>query len=168
MRTDDDGAPLVHRVAAPSNPEIEARLGLDQLLARSRALQSREARERAAKKIEEESDLIRERRMRMAQLSAERFEWKPIASVAIFEVQTCSHCGDKHSVFRGFGLRYERKANPEVKRFAAADCLDKGLPFEMEELVSSMPVCASCIHEQVAAGRSDPSYTFIPGKRASE
>lgn len=167
MRTDEHGAPLVHRVEQPSDPVKEARMGLDLLLKRAEALRSREAREKAAKAIEDESEAIRQRRIRQAALLAERFEWKPIASVGIFEVQTCCNCGRDHKVFRGWGTRMQRKADPNIRRFVAAPCLDKGLPFEIELLEASAPVCHVCLAEFVADPERPP-YTFTPSRRSTD
>lgn len=167
MRHAEDGGPLVHRVVKPVDPAIEARLGLDQLLAKSEALRSREAREKAAKALDEETDAIRARRIAQAAALAARFEWKPVASVAIFEVQTCSNCGKEHSVFRGWATRMERKADSNIKRLAAAPCLDRGLPLETDYLESSASVCIQCL-QAYALNLEAPAYEFHPTKRADE
>lgn len=138
-------------------------MGLDQLLARGNAILSREARERAAKHAEEELDSVRAKRMRMAQLQAERFEWKPIAAAVLFEVQTCANCGQKHTFFRGFGTILQRKAD-FLERWAAADCLDRGLPFQRRQIETAAPTCALCFMDFCTEPPPAP-YEFHPDRK---
>jgi len=160
MRTSDDGSPLVHRVTTDAQIMRESREGLDVLLKRSSAIQSRDARERAARLLEEESEAVRQRKIRQAQLLAERFEWRPVAAVAIFECQACKTCGHFHYVFRGFATRMERKADT-IKRLASAECLDRGLPFERELMATQVPVCVDCLDKYVGQP-GEPSHTYVP------
>ena len=162
MRLDEDGEPLVHQL--PKDEHIrEARLGLDELLAKGRALVSREKREKAMKTLEDELEATRQRRMKLAQAAAERFEWRPIASLAMFEEQTCANCSTKHTMFRGFGILYQRKAKFE-ERWQAAPCLDRGLPFQRRVIQSASAVCISCI-EEWAAPPDFPPYEFHPERK---
>jgi hypothetical protein len=163
MRTEEDGSPLVHRVVTDSDVRREAQLGLDDLLARGRAELSRDARERALKRLTDESDVVRERRMKAAQAAADRFKWNPIAAVVMFEQQTCQNCGVIHSLFRGFGTLYQQKAS-FVERWEKAECLDRGLPYQQRVLPSSVPCCVDCISEFVS-DEVQPPYEFHPERK---
>lgn len=167
MRTDEDGLPLVHRVDKPSDPMIEARQGLDVLLAKGQAILSREARDRARRALEEESDAVRKRRIEQAIALAARFEWKPVAAVALFEQQECMNCGNKHTHFRGWAQRMEQKANPNIKRLVGAECLDRGLPLETEMLQGAAQVCITCLNHFVGTP-AEASHTFVPNGRSYE
>lgn len=159
MRTEDDGGPLVHRVVSDSEYRREAQMGLDELLAQGRLIRDREARERAAKKTEEELEVARQRRMRKAQEDADRFAYKPIAALAMFEEQTCRNCGSVHSMFRGYGTLYQRKSSFDEK-WERADCLDRGLPFQMRTMPGATPVCSECIGT-FSAPADLPPYEFV-------
>lgn len=160
MRTSDDDEPLVHRVRTDRDEKREAQMGLDVLLAKARVIQDRDARERAAKQSEEELEAVRQRRIRQAQILAARFEWRPVASVILFEDQVCRNCGRVHSLFRGFATLMERQSD-SIKRLTAAQCLDPGLPFQRREIPSTAPCCAECL-ERFIVPPSEPSYTYVP------
>lgn len=163
MRTDEEGDPLVHRVQTDAEISREAHMGLDELLALGRAEQSREARERAAARTHDELEAVRQRRMRLAQAQADRFEWKPIAALAMFELQQCANCGTEHTVFRGFGTLLRRKSSSE-ERWSRAECLDKGLPFQQRIMPSRVPCCATCIELFASEGETLP-YEFKPERK---
>lgn len=167
MHDPDTPGPVVHRVRTEAEYRREAQLGLDQLLAQGQAILSREARERALKKLEDESEVTRQRRMRLAQLQAERFEWKPIAACALFEVQTCLHCGVVNSLFRGFGTIMQRKAN-FAERYLRSEGLDRGLPFQKRQIVTTSQCCADCIEDFCSEGTPSNVYEFHPDRKVAE
>lgn len=163
MRLDEDtGEPLVHRVESPQNPQKEAQMGLDLLLKQAAALRDREKVRAAAKALQDESDAIRARRMRMAQIQADRFEWRPVAAVALFERQVCKNCGSEATMFRGFGTLLQQKAS-FIERVAAAECLDHGLPFQKKLLEGKTPYCARCIDDVTEPFVGEPAV-FYPHK----
>ena len=164
MYDEDNPPPVVHRVRTEADARKEAQMGLDLLLAQGQALLSREARERALKKLEDESEATRQRRMRLAQLQAERFEWKPVAAAVVFEEQICLYCGTIHSMFRGFGTIMQRKAN-FAERFLASEGLDRGLPFQKRTLSVRTPTCADCLEEFCAEGAQGNVYEFHPNRK---
>lgn len=163
MRNDEDDEPRVHRVYTEADARREAQMGLDQLLARGKAIVSREAREKAARQTDTELEASRIRRMRLAQAQAERFEWRPIAAGALFEEQICRNCGSIHDLFRGYGVLYQRRAN-FVERWERADCLDRGLPFQKRKLIQPVPVCSNCI-DTFAENVELPPYEFHPQRK---
>jgi len=163
MRLDPDtGEPLTHRVEAPQNPQKEAQMGLDLLLKQAAALMDREKVKKAAAALQEESDAIRARRMRMAQIQADRFEWRPVAAVALFERQVCSNCGCEATLFRGFGTLLQQKAS-FIERVAAADCLDRGLPFQKKLMEGKSPYCSRCIDDVAEPFVGEPAV-FYPNR----
>ena len=163
MRIDEDtGEPLVHRVAPPQDDLKEARMGLDLLLKQASALRDRDRVLAASRALTEESEAIRARRMRLAQIQAERFEWKPVAAVAMFERQTCKTCASEATVFRGFGTLMQQKAS-FIERIAAADCLDHGLPFQKKLFESKSQYCITCISEATKPFIGEPAV-FHPHK----
>lgn len=132
--------------------ELQARLAT--LLAQGRQRQA------ASKALEAASDVIQRRHIEAANRLAERMAWKPVASVAFFEVQICSNCGEIHQVFRGFATKMERK-HDAVERYVAAPCLDQGLPQEYHHTESPAPYCISCINE-VMLPHSPTKWKFNP------
>lgn len=166
MDGEDDNEPVVHRVRTDYDERKEAQMGLDQLLARGRAELSRDARERAAAKSEDELESVRQARLKKAQAIADRFAWKPVAAVALFETQTCLHCGKTHNIFRGFGTLYQQKSN-FAERWEKADCLDRGLPYQQRGIASTAPTCVDCIQE-FSADRRQAQYEFHPSRRTDD
>lgn len=156
MDDDSERGPRTFRITPEDQHIREAQMGLDELLKRGKAIMSREARERAAKATQDQLDAVQARHLRASQLMAERFEWKPVAAVGIFEVQTCTHCHTQHQLFRGFGTRMMRKLDRTV-RIAKAECLDRGLPYERHEIIGSAPVCSNC-EAEVTAPMAPPEY----------
>lgn len=165
MRIDEStGEPVRHLIEKPADP----RLALDDLLKQAAALISREKVLAASRALNEESEAIRARRMRLAQAQAERFEWKPVASLAMFETQTCECCGSAATLFRGFGTLFQQKAS-FVQRIAAAPCLDHGLPFQKKILEAKAPFCSLCIEQHARAEpyQGTPS-TFVPDRKTDD
>lgn len=155
MRDDEDPGPVVHSIRSDALIQKEARMGLDQLLARGQAIISRDARARAAKATDDELEIVRQRRLQQAAALAERFQWRPVAALAMFEEQTCRNCGSIHSMFRGFGTLYRRRVD-NTENWKAADCLDRGLPFELRKFGQNVDVCADCIVEFAAPDELKP------------
>lgn len=165
MRTDDEGAPLSHLIPTPPDPLREARMEIDLLLKRGMIQQGREARERAAQKLQDDSEALLAAKLRKAQALAERFEWKPVAAVALYSEQTCSNCGSISRMHQGFGVLMKQKASDAVVIKMAA-CLDRGLPLEKHVLSDSVETCYDCLDDYVA--QEEPSHTFTPTKRPEE
>lgn len=168
MRTSDDGEPLVHRVRTQRESDLEAKQGLDVLLEKVRVNQSRDARERAARATADELEAIQQRRLRMAQIQAERFEWRPVGSVVLFERQVCENCLGMSHVFRGFSTLMERKADA-IRRMVQAPCIDFGLPVTQEFLPATVPVCFACVDRMIFNGSlPEAQHEFIPNGRPAD
>lgn len=166
MRTDESGEPLAHRVKTEADIIREARTGIDALL--KQVDKARNVRERAANDVNLELDAIMRRRLQAAQVIADRFEWKPVASVALTEQQLCSHCGACHTLFRGFHTLFQRKAD-ECERMVMADCLDRSLPFQLRELLSKAPCCADCMKSFIGeVNQVSHPHRFIPCGRLTK
>lgn len=159
MRTDDEGEPLVHKVQSDTEVMREAQTGVDALL---RQVQDAKARTRA---INTDLDVILKRKLAVAVAVAERMEWRPIASVAMFETQRCSHCGNEQALFRGFGTKFNRR-HDNVERMEKADCLDASLQFQRMILgTSTVSVCILCVDEQAAEGKLTVPWKFEPKRK---
>jgi hypothetical protein len=156
MTDSDDEGPRVFRAPQSREESLrEAQLDLYELIKKGQAIQSREARERAARLTSDQLAAVQARHLRLSQLAAERFEWRPVAAVVMFEVQTCSHCCRQHKVFRGFGTRFMRRSDSTM-RIAQAECLDRGLPLETHEILSQAPLCVECMAEVASDGPMRP------------
>lgn len=71
--------------------------------------------------------------------------WKNVSAIALFNVQTCSLCGEKHSFFVGWMTEQRHKRDPNTRR------LIRGKPIEMlperveENNYGPTEMCNNCV-----------------------
>ncbi len=133
------------------------------LITKGKALLAADAKRKAAERTSEQMESIQKRHAAASQRMRERFQYEPVAAVTLFEVQTCRNCGLVHHLFRGFGTRMARKAD-NYKVIYKADCLDRGLPHEREDLVGSSECCIDCIADYTKPAVYEP-LEFVPAHR---
>lgn len=74
-------------------------------------------------------------------------EWKPQATVAIFNIAACA-CGSTHSLFSGFFQR-QRHVSSRVDRWVKAEYISPSLTKERLDMEQpATPVCSDCALKQ--------------------
>lgn len=143
-----------HLIPHQLDPMGDLREQLDRLVSAGRQKQA------AAKALEAASDVIQRRHLEAAARLAERMEWRPVASVILWEAQTCSSCGSVHHIFRGFSTLMRRR-HDSIERYVAAQCLDPSLPQGKHSLEGTAPLCVECVPEAQTPTKGTP-WEFRP------
>lgn len=76
-------------------------------------------------------------------------EWRPVADVAMFSIQTCECCGNVAAMFLGIFQRQYARGQQKVDRWVAASTAEnRGLPKEIHNQDTTTRFCCFCIEQQ--------------------
>lgn len=122
---------------------------LDQLLAESVAAKKAADETKANRKLlsSKNAKLTAAQRQAMQdQVRANelRTEWTAQASVAIYSIQQCSHCGTKHGHFSGLFQRQVHRTSKIDRWVQSNPVQNQGLHKESKENISYTEMCACC------------------------
>lgn len=136
----------------------------EQLLAMSRKGQ---AQIDASKKLKDSADSRATRALEQANRISQRFEWHPIASIALFETQHCTCCGSETHMFKGYMTLMRRKVDA-IERYVPAPCPDSGLAYAKHFMPSSVNACMQCVDSQHSPAKVLPPVFLRDYKRFEE
>lgn len=73
-------------------------------------------------------------------------EWKPIATVAMFQTQDCENCGYVQGIFTGLFQKEVHRYN-RTTRWVVPAAVNSHLPIERKENLSAVPMCMACVED---------------------
>lgn len=115
------------------------------LLAQARSLAA------SHKRLQEQEQEAGARAQAGMQRLLARFEWRPVAAVALLEQTYCTGCGSQHEKFLGFGTLMHRQAD-QTTRILMAHGRDQGLPLQRHYTSTKTEACVSCFTKEFLDG----------------